>query len=108
MEKEAQERANCRTASTSPILFFNFIPTHDSLPKLLPRHPEFELQQLAPQALPSAHQPVGILTLAFAVLFQDSDFSGCASSELFQTFREIIGLNAEVLYLVALDRVLQS
>lgn len=97
-----------RTASAAPTLFSNFIPAHDSLPKLLQRHPQFQLQQLAPQALPGAHQPVGTLPLAFAVLFQDSDFSGCASSELFQTFREVIGLNAEVLYLVALDRVLQS
>lgn len=97
-----------RTASAEPIIFFDFMSAHDSLAKLLMRHPDFELQQFALHALTGAHQLVMILTLDITDFFQAPNILGCTSSELLQTFREIFSLNAQILDLIALDQILQS
>ena len=108
MWRRGGNNGGVRTASAEPIIFFDFISAHDSLAKLLMRHPDFELQQFALHALTGAHQLVMILTLDITDFFQAPNILGCTSSELLQTFREIFGLNAQILDLIALDQVLQS
>ena len=90
------------------MIFFDLVFAHGSLPRLVLCQSEPQRQQFTPHALTGAHQSVVILALNITVFFQAPNILGCASSELFQTFREIFSLNAQILDLITLDQGLQS
>jgi hypothetical protein len=98
-----------RIRSTSiAIAAFVSISAQDSLPRLVLRHTEFQLQQFVPHALPAAHKPVKTLPLDLTAFFQALDISGCASLQPLQSLRDIFGLEFQTLDLIALDQGLQS